>query len=141
MHQPCSRSPARQPLQTAPLAAAPASCQPRAVLAVQRVQTLISARGLQELPETAPPGQLPRSADVLVEEDLVDRCKPGDRVSVVGVYRAVPPRAQGPVTGILRAQVVALGLTHLARDAGACCWQLCPLLWKVPGCTGSVLRR
>lgn len=51
----------------------------------------------------------------------MDKCKPGDRVSVVGVYRAVPPRAQGPVSGILKAQVVALGLTHLARDAGTIC--------------------
>ena len=78
--------------------------------------------GEQELPETAPPGQLPRSADVLVEEDLVDTCKPGDRISVVGVYRAVPPRAQGPISGVLKAQLVALGLHQLARDAGTPPW-------------------
>lgn len=42
---------------------------------------------LQEKPEDLPPGQLPRSLDVLVRDDLVDVARPGDRVSVVGVLK------------------------------------------------------
>ena len=74
---------------------------------------------LQELPETAPPGQLPRSTDIHAEDDLVDACKPGDRVSVVGIYKAVPPRANGTTSGQFRAVLVANNVKRMVRDAGA----------------------
>ena len=44
---------------------------------------------IQELPERAPPGQLPRSIMVILDGPLVDKVKPGDRVEVTGVYKTV----------------------------------------------------
>ena len=40
---------------------------------------------LQEKPEELPPGQMPRSIEVVFLEDLVDSVRPGDRVVVTGI--------------------------------------------------------
>jgi DNA replication licensing factor MCM3 len=57
---------------------------------------------IQEMPEKAPTGQLPRSLDVILDNDLVDLCKPGDRVLIVGVYRCLPGKQNGFTTGIFK---------------------------------------
>ena len=47
---------------------------------------------LQEAPEHIPEGETPQTCSMCAWEGLVDTAKPGDRVEVTGVYRAVPLR-------------------------------------------------
>ncbi|TPP40543.1 MCM2/3/5 family protein [Leishmania donovani] len=42
---------------------------------------------LQEPPGKVPPGRLPRSLEVVLTNDLIDRAKPGEEVDVTGIYR------------------------------------------------------
>jgi replicative DNA helicase Mcm len=61
---------------------------------------------VQELPEELPPGQLPQFFDVNVEGDIVNTARPGDRVILTGIVRAVPDYALGQVrTRLFRSQI------------------------------------
>ncbi|KAH9949503.1 ATP dependent DNA helicase [Amylocystis lapponica] len=63
---------------------------------------------IQEMPERAPAGQLPRSTDVILDDDLVDKCKPGDRIQLVGVYRSIGGGANGAFKSLILANNINL---------------------------------
>lgn len=73
---------------------------------------------IQEMPEKSPPGQLPRSIDVLLEGDLCDVCKPGDRVNISGIFRAVGGAAAASGTGLFSTFVVANHISLLSGVEG-----------------------
>lgn len=52
---------------------------------------------MQETPEAVPEGETPQTVHMCAYEDLVDYVKPGDRVDVVGIYRAIGIRVNANV--------------------------------------------
>ncbi|GLE05440.1 hypothetical protein PINS_up014453 [Pythium insidiosum] len=71
---------------------------------------------MQETPETAPLGQLPRSCDVIVENDLVDKCKPGDRVRIIGIYRPLGGKTAAQATAVFRTVLLANNVQLLGKE-------------------------
>lgn len=74
---------------------------------------------LQEMPERAPPGQLPRAVDIILDDDLVDTVKPGDRARVVGVYKSMASVYNGQVPSTFRAVLIANNVRMVGRDTMA----------------------
>ena len=50
---------------------------------------------IQELPEDLPAGQLPQSFDVNLSSDLVNRARPGDRLTLTGIIRTEAQFSRG----------------------------------------------
>lgn len=70
------------------------------------------------MPERAPAGQLPRSVDVLMDDDLVDRVKPGDRIQLVGIYRSLGNRNAGNSSATFRTLILANNVIMLSSKSG-----------------------
>ncbi len=45
---------------------------------------------IQESPDELPPGQMPRSIDIIFEGDIVDISRPGDLVKITGILQTTP---------------------------------------------------
>ncbi|XP_012993934.1 DNA replication licensing factor MCM3 [Esox lucius] len=71
---------------------------------------------VQEMPEKAPAGQLPRSVDIILDNDLVDVVKPGDRVQVIGTYRCLPGKKGGFTSGAFRTIMIACQVKQLSKE-------------------------
>lgn len=71
---------------------------------------------IQEMPEKAPAGQLPRSVDIILDDDLVDKVKPGDRVQIVGTYRCLPSKKNGYTSGSFRTIMIACHVVQVSKE-------------------------
>uniref|UniRef100_A0A8C7YE09 DNA replication licensing factor MCM3 n=1 Tax=Oryzias sinensis TaxID=183150 RepID=A0A8C7YE09_9TELE len=75
---------------------------------------------VQEMPEKAPAGQLPRSVDIILDNDLVDMVKPGDRVQVIGTYRCLPGKKGGFTSGTFRTIMIACNVKQMSKEVSPC---------------------
>jgi replicative DNA helicase Mcm len=75
---------------------------------------------LQELPEDLPAGQLPHYVEVTVIGDLVDQCRPGDRIMLTGIIRIeqeqLAPQAK---TSLFRLRMEGNNIEYLGGRAGS----------------------
>ena len=76
----------------------------------QNVQKLV----IQEMPERAPTGQIPRSIMVFLENELVDIAKPGDRVEVTGIFKSTTSMSS-QTSGVFRSVIVGIGVKVLVN--------------------------
>ena len=71
---------------------------------------------IQEMPESAPLGQLPRSIEAMVEGDLVDKVKPGDRIHMTGIFRALAPMSAANTSGNFRTVLLANHVRGIGKE-------------------------
>lgn len=88
----------------------------------RNMQTVV----IQELPEMAPPGLLPQSVSVVLQHDLVNSVKPGDRVQMIGIYKLISG-AMSKEKGIFRPYFLCLSVKQLSETM-----QTGPLPPKLP---------
>ena len=53
---------------------------------------------------------------VFFEDDLVESCTPGSRISVVGIYMVLPPKAVGTISGQMGSVLLANSVSPLSHD-------------------------
>ncbi|KAK3890083.1 hypothetical protein Pcinc_005953 [Petrolisthes cinctipes] len=63
------------------------------------------------MPEKSPAGQLPRSVDIVLDNDLVDKCKP-----VVGIYRCLPNKQGAFTSGTFRTILLANNVILMNKE-------------------------
>jgi len=72
---------------------------------------------MQETPDAIPEGETPHTVSMCVFDELVDQAKPGDRVEVTGVYRAVPIRISSTRRTLKSVYKTYLDIIHIRKDS------------------------
>ncbi|KAG8850509.1 hypothetical protein FRC20_001998 [Serendipita sp. 405] len=73
---------------------------------------------LQETPDAVPDGQTPHTVSLCVYDELVDVAKPGDRLTVTGIFRSVPVRVNPRQRTIRSLFKTYIDVVHIKRGDG-----------------------
>jgi DNA replication licensing factor MCM4 len=104
----------------------PAAC-PRPVCNSPGTMSLIHNRStfadrqvirLQETPDVVPDGQTPHTVSLCVYDELVDFAKPGDRITVTGIFRSVPVRVNPRQRTVKSLFKTYIDVVHIQRGDG-----------------------
>eukprot|EP00933_Yihiella_yeosuensis_P034372 TRINITY_DN2786_c0_g2_i1.p1 TRINITY_DN2786_c0_g2~~TRINITY_DN2786_c0_g2_i1.p1 ORF type:complete len:895 (+),score=237.27 TRINITY_DN2786_c0_g2_i1:77-2761(+) len=92
-------------------------CQSKGPWRVDRQQTIYTNYQkvtLQEAPSSVEPGKMPRSKEVILNGDQVDTIRPGDEVSLTGIYRCLYDAATNARTNfpVYKTDIQSIHLTR-----------------------------
>jgi len=71
---------------------------------------------MQEKPNDIPEGETPHAVNLHVYESNVDVCRPGDRVTITGTFRAVPMRVNPKQRALHALYKTYIDVNHIHRD-------------------------
>ena len=71
---------------------------------------------MQETPDTVPEGETPSTMATYVFDDHVDAIKPGDRVKVTGIFRALPVRVASKQRNLRSVFKTYVDVIHVEKD-------------------------
>ena len=71
---------------------------------------------IQDMPERTEAGSMPQTVECILDDDLVDACKPGDRVQMIGIFRALAGRATGSTSGRFKTVIIVNNVRKLGID-------------------------
>ena len=71
---------------------------------------------VQEAPNDIPEGETPHTVTMFTRQDLVDSVKPGDRVKIVGIYRAQPVRVNPRGREVKSIYKTFIDVMHVEKD-------------------------
>lgn len=72
---------------------------------------------LQETPDAVPDGQTPHTVSLCAYDELVDLAKPGDRLTVTGIFRSVPVRVNPRQRTIRSLFKTYVDVVHIQRGS------------------------
>lgn len=79
---------------------------------------------MQENPNEIPEGETPHTVSMFARQDLVDLAKPGDRVTVTGVYRAMGVRTNPRVRELKSVYKTYIDVVHVQKDEASALFSL-----------------
>lgn len=74
---------------------------------------------VQENPNEIPEGETPHAVTMLCFDEMVDTATPGDRVTVTGIYKAMPLRVNPRQRTVKSVYKTHIDVLHIRRDEKA----------------------